>query len=147
MAKCSSIKKYGVENPTQNIEIQKKIMKNNWQTLTMYHWKTNEELLVRASFEWAVVNYLNENQIDFQWQIPFYLKINNKIKLYICDLYLLEKNLYVEIKGCFKSDMNKIKWETFHKTYTNSEIWFGPDVEKFIGKSRYYFLKNIKRNF
>lgn len=143
--KISSIKKYGVEYPTQNIEIQKKIIRNSWKTLILYHWKTNEELLVRASFEWAVVSYLNDNKIDFKWQIPFYLDINNKNTLYVCDLYLPSIDKFIEIKGIFKSEINKLKWETFHKRYKNSEIWFEKDIENFIGKTRYIFSKEYKK--
>lgn len=145
--KQDSLKKYGFENPTQNFEVQRKIIISNWQTMILKHWKTNEDLLVRASFEWAVVKYLNKHKIDFKWQIPFYLNINNKNVLYICDLYLPERDLYVEIKGCFKSEMNRIKWEEFHKLYKNSEIWFSKDVEKFVEEKRYKFYKIYRKEY
>ena len=43
-------------------------------------------------------------------------------KVYICDCYLPERDLYIEIKGYFRKDA-KEKWDWFHKEYPNSELW------------------------
>ena len=43
--------------------------------------------------------------------------------------------------------MNRLKWEEFHKKFTNSEIWFSKDIEKFIGKTRYKFYKEYRKEY
>jgi len=41
---------------------------------------------------------------------------------YYVDLYLPEKNIFIEIKG-YMREKNKVKWEWFHQEYPNSELW------------------------
>ena len=50
-------------------------------------------------------------------------------KVYFCDLRLVKQNLYVEIKGQFYKDALE-KWNWFHETYPNSELWNEPKLKK-----------------
>jgi len=43
-------------------------------------------------------------------------------RTYRLDLYLIDEDKYVEIKGYFRKDAQE-KWDWFHKTHTNSELW------------------------
>lgn len=145
--KETSRKHYGKDFAIQNLEVFKKIEKSCWTSHTVYHWKTNQPINVRGSFQWAVVDKLNKERIDFQWQIPFNIEINNKERIYFCDLYLIKQNKYIEIKGVFKSQINKLKWQIFHKTHENSELWKEKQVCKFVGESKYKFYKRYKNEF
>jgi hypothetical protein len=120
-AKKQCYKKHGVENPFQIPIIVKQISKKVNNACIIKHWKTNEELICQGSWERKVVDSLNKKQIDFIWQIPF--KLSNG-KTYYCDLFLIEENKYVEIKGYERPDF-KEKWSLFCKEYSflNKEIW------------------------
>lgn len=90
------------------------------------HWKTNEEIICVASYEIATVKYLNENKIEFEWQskkfqTPFLTK-TKKFKTYRPDLYLINEDKWIEIKGYFRDD-DKEKWDWFHEKHPNSELW------------------------
>jgi len=76
-------------------------------------------VICTASYEKKVVEWLNKNEIDFDWQIEFDMPDGRK---YFCDLYLKKENKYVEIKGYFWKDA-KEKWYWFHENYSNSELW------------------------
>lgn len=97
----------------------KRSMSNN-KTYTIKHWKTNKELICVASYEKKVVEYLNANKINFRWQ-PKTFRMPNK-KTYRPDIYLFSTKKWIEIKGYFRHD-SKLKWNWFHKTHTNSELW------------------------
>ncbi len=135
------LKKYGVDHPNKVDEIFKRGQRSRWDTCILFHWKTNQNLVCRGSYEFAVVNKLNEHNIDFDWQVRIELP-NNVI--YFCDLYLKKQNKFVELKGTFWTKQNKDKWNTFHKLYSNSEIWFLKEVKDFTGKSSYGLRKDFK---
>lgn len=118
--KKTCILKYGVEHPSQNREVLLKMKRGARKTYKKIHWETGEELLCCGGYECKVVDYLNAQKIKFNWQIPF--KLEN-IGTYYCDLYLISKDTYVEIKGWWRQKISKDKWELFHKKYPNSELW------------------------
>ena len=119
-SKLTCLKKYGVENPSQVKKIQDKVAKSMNSSSTLNHWKTNEEIFCVGKYEYYVVQYLNNNKIDFIWKPLDYVCSNGRH--YFVDMYLPEKNIYVEIKGRFFSDA-KLKWDEFTKSYPNSELW------------------------
>jgi hypothetical protein len=112
--------RYGTLHPSQNRDIALKIAKSANKTQIKFHWKTNEELVCQGSYEVKVVEFLNINQIDFQWQSKIFTLPSGKT--YRPDLYLVQQDLWVEIKGYFRDDA-KAKWEEFSKLYKNSELW------------------------
>jgi hypothetical protein len=93
---------------------------------TVTHWKTGQDVICTASYEFIVVNWLNENKIDFLWQIPFKMPDSH---VYYVDLLITSgefAGMYVEIKGTFarkNGDTSRKKWEWFHNEYSNSELW------------------------
>jgi len=100
--------------------------KNTNNSAILRHWKTDEELICQASYEKAVVEYLNANKINFRWQsktfkTPF-LKLNGEKRTYRPDLYLFSTKKWIEIKGYFRKDAQE-KWDWFRKEHPNSELW------------------------
>lgn len=137
--KNTVLKKYGVENVSQNKEIHKKQCVSMNDSFRLKHWKTGKDVVCRGSFEKLVVEYLNKNKIDFKWQIIFPMPDNRK---YIIDLFLKDENKYVEIKGHFWGD-SKQKWNWFHEEYPNSELWNMKKLQKMnILPKSYYYHKN-----
>ena len=111
--------------------------KNAKKSIVVNHWKTGENLVCVGSYELAFVIWLNENQIDFDWQIPFktdVLTSKGKKSTYYVDAYIKTgelANTYIEIKGTFNrknGQIGKLKWEWFHENYPNSQIWFRSDL-------------------
>lgn len=90
------------------------------------HWQTGEDLVCVASFEAAVVNWLNINKIPFEWQKHTFTTpiktLSGKYSTYTPDLYLPDKNLWVEIKGWMRKDADD-KWSWFSSRFPNSELW------------------------
>lgn len=84
------------------------------------HWKTKEEVYATGGWEASVLLYLNTEKIDFKWQIPF----NLTDSVYVCDLYLIDSDMYVEIKGQWFPHSIKKK-EEFNHLYPNLnyEVW------------------------
>lgn len=143
-SKNTCMNKYGVDSPQKDKSIFLKTTLARWKYITLKHWKTKKDLVCISSYEYAVVKFLNDNKIDFEWQIKFI--INNDFVYYI-DLYMPTTNKFIEIKGFFFSERNKMKWETFHKLYKNSEIWFINEVKKFVNKTEYRIKKEFKLEY
>lgn len=90
------------------------------KSYTLSHWKTGEELICTASYEKAVVEYLNVNQINFKWQPRSFTMPSGR--KYYPDMYLLSTKKWIEIKGYFWGDARK-KWDWFQTIKPNSELW------------------------
>lgn len=119
-AKEKCIERYGFDNPTKNRDIALKAARNSNKSFLMYHWKSNDELVCIGSYEKIVVEYLNKNKIDFDWQPKVFVMPNGKT--YRPDLYLKNKDTWIEIKGYFRNGAME-KWCWFHSQYPNSELW------------------------
>jgi hypothetical protein len=119
-AKKTCIEKFGVPNPTQNREIAIKASKSSNRFSIKFHWKTNEELVCIASWEPKVIDYLNQNKINYEWQSKVFKMPNGKT--YRPDLHLTDQNIWIEIKGYFRKDA-KQKWDWFQSYMPNSELW------------------------
>jgi hypothetical protein len=119
-AKKTMLKKYGAEHHMHNKEIALKVAKSQNHSIMKNHWKTSEELICVGSYESKVIDYLNSNKIDFEWQ-PKIFQLTGTT--YRPDLYLSDTDLWIEIKGYSRPDFI-IKWNEFHQTICpNSEIW------------------------
>jgi hypothetical protein len=116
----TTIKRYGVKNVQQVPEISLKSSITAKKITKIKHWKSGEELACQGSYEVAVVNHLNENKIDFLWQ-PKSFKMPDGYT-YRPDAYLIDQDLWIEIKGR-KYEASMVKWQWFHETYPNSELW------------------------
>ncbi len=118
--RATCIKKYGVDNPSKQIDIILKIAKRvNLSTLKT-HWKTGRKIVCVGSYEAKTVDYLNSNRVDYEWQPKVFNLSKNKT--YLPDLYLVKENLWVEIKGYFRKDAQE-KWEEFRTIQINSQLW------------------------
>ena len=116
----TNLKKYGVDHPSKTLEVAQKSSRGQAKITIKNHWKTGEELVCQASWEPKVVEYLNANRIDFEWQSKiFTLPIG---KTYRPDLYLKDSNIWVEIKGFFRKDA-KEKWDWFKSEHPTAELW------------------------
>jgi hypothetical protein len=113
------LRKYNVKHPSQDNEIALKIARKTKHASLKRHWKTKKLLVCQASWEAAVVDYLNKNKIDFDWQLTFRMPDGSSYRI---DLYLTREDIYVEIKGYMREVALK-KWKWFHKTFPNSELW------------------------
>jgi hypothetical protein len=85
------------------------------------HWQTSEDLVCVGSWEKRTVDFLNRNKTQYKWQ-PQTFQIEELQTTYRPDLYLIEEDKWVEIKGRFYEDA-KQKWDWFHREYPNSELW------------------------
>lgn len=120
--KKTCIERFGTENPLQNHDIFKKVQRSRKISKILLHWKTCEELVCTASYEVAVVNWANEHQIDFDWQIAHKMPDG---KTYFVDLLIKTgefANTWIEIKG-YMTEGSRKKWEWFHNLFSNSQLW------------------------
>jgi hypothetical protein len=129
-AKQTMIENYGVDNPQKSAEIRNRTTKSRHNTTTYKHWKTGEEIVCTASYECSVARWLNENKIDYEWQVPIKIPLdapeNIRGRTDFIDLHILDgihKDKYVEIKGSWLRETQTLKWNWFHDAYTNSELW------------------------
>ncbi len=118
--KATMIKRYGFDHPSKVPSIALKIAKKINNSSIKYHWETNEELVCQGSYEAKTVDYLNNNKIKYKWQCETFILPNNST--YRPDLYLIDDDMWIEIKGYLRPDA-KIKWELFTKIKPNSEMW------------------------
>ena len=66
-------------------------------------------------------NYLNLNKINFKWQHETFTLANGNT--YRPDCYLIDSNIWIEIKGYMRPDALE-KWTEFHEIrMKNSELW------------------------
>ena len=114
-------KKYGVDSINQVAEIALKQARSLKNSYLERHWKTEEELVCTGTWEQKVVRYLNKNQVEYSWQ-PEVFKLSTG-RTYRPDLYLIDQDLWIEIKGFFLG-MAEEKWNEFHSIIKpNSELW------------------------
>lgn len=116
----TNMKRHGVKYPTQNRNIALKVARKSNNSYIELHWKTGEELVCQARWELKVVQWLNDNKIDFLWQPKTFEMPNGNT--YRPDAYLVDDDLWIEVKG-YMRPKSKPKWEWFHKEYPNSELW------------------------
>ncbi len=118
--KVTTLKNYGVDNPAKNIELALKQAKNSNICIVKKHWKTDEELICQGSYESKTVDFLNSNKIEFLWQPQVFVLPSGKT--YRPDMYLVDTDSWVEIKGYFRKDAQE-KWNQFQSMMPNSELW------------------------
>jgi len=77
------LKKYGVKHCMHNREIALKVAKAARNSVVKNHWVDNRELVCTASYESKVVDFLNKNKIEYNWQSHiFKLIIKGKERTY-----------------------------------------------------------------
>lgn len=112
--------KYKVDSPSKNRDVFLKMVRSSHLTTAKFHWKTGEELSCKASYECGAVDYLNANRIDFKWQPEMFIMPDGRG--YIPDLYLVDRDVWVEIKGWMRP-VGKEKWDWFKLEHPTAELW------------------------
>jgi hypothetical protein len=128
----TNLERYGVEHLSQDPSYALTHAKKLQNTTLKIHWKTGEELICQAGYEPKVVDYLNSKKIDFLWQpqtftTPLFTK-SGTAKTYRPDLFLIEPNTWVEIKGYMRPH-SQIKWDWFLTQFPNAELWNEPKLK------------------
>jgi len=118
--KATCIKRYGVDHPNKNKEIAMRGAKANNKATIKQHWETGEEIVCIASYESKTVDYLNLNKIKYLWQPRIFVLDNGRT--YRPDLYLINEDKWIEIKGFFRKDALE-KWTKFQTMVYRSELW------------------------
>jgi hypothetical protein len=119
-SKNTCLERYGVEYPMQDLVIGLRSSKGANNRYTKYHWKTGDKLICQGSYERDVVDYLNQEQINYKWQPrSFKTPLNS---FYRPDFYDEDRDVWVEIKGWMREDA-KVKWLWFKTLYPNAELW------------------------
>ena len=127
--KKTMLKKYGVDNPTKNRDIALKAAQKVNHPELHYHWLTSEEVWTQGSYEASTIYDLNNRRINYLWQPKTFTLSNGKT--YRPDLYLIDEDKWIEIKGYFRKDALE-KWTEFHeKICPNSELWDGSKLKEF----------------
>lgn len=134
--------RYGGNSPICSHEVARRARRSVKNLVILKHWKTGEDVECTGSFEYAVIDKLNQLRLDYRWQIPIRLSDST----YYCDLYVVPWDLYIEIKGFF-FPRAKAKWEEFTKTHPNAELWERGKVVEFTGRSIYLNSKAFKAVF
>ena len=119
--------RFGVDHHMQDTDQFLKYQESVRLRYIEKNWKTGEELSCIGTWEQKVVQWLNSQQINFRWQSQTFRLPTGKT--YRPDLYLTDRDIWVEIKGLWR-DESKAKWEWFHATFPNSELW---DEERLHG--------------
>lgn len=118
--KQTMLDRYGMANASQIPEFALKQAKSVNNTVIKLHWKTNEELICQGSYETKVIDYLNNNQLDFLWQPQTFVMPSGKT--YRPDLFLVNENKWIEIKGYMRKDAQE-KWDWFKSQFPCAELW------------------------
>ena len=79
----------------------------------IYESKFAGRVSLDSTWELAYAKYLDKNKI--QWKrnlIKFPYRYKKKLCYYIPDFFLIEENVYIEVKG-FETDRDEAKWKDF----------------------------------
>src|SRR5262249_34937096 len=124
------MRRYGVANVQQVSCIRDRSAKTRRNAVVKKHWKTGDDIVCVGSYERAVVDWLNDNHVDFRWQVPVLIEAPAPDCLigrtYFVDLYVVDGvhgDTFVEIKGGWPRDLQRMKWDWFHSTHENSQLW------------------------
>lgn len=73
-------------------------------------------ITVDGTWEYELAVYLDENQINWKRNKERFLYINehNKQSFYTPDFYLVDQDLYIEVKG-YETEKDRCKWKCFTK--------------------------------
>lgn len=121
-AEQTNMNKRGVKNPMQDPEVFARAQRNRSKVTIMTHWRTGVDLTCRASYEVAVIEWLNKYQYDFEWQIPFTMPDGRR---YFVDVHVLSgpfADTWIEIKG-YLDPLSREKCDWFRLEHSNFVVW------------------------
>lgn len=99
--------------------------KNNYK---WYFIKEGKKIKCRSGYEVIYANYLIKNNINFDYE-PKCFKLGEG-KRYTPDFYLIDKNIYIEIKGNFKNGENSHQKDNINifKNEHKHKVLFWKDI-------------------
>lgn len=115
----TNLKRYG-GHPMTTRDIQDKVSSKTNIRYTIKHWKTSEILTCVSTYEVTACRFLNLQKINFEWQ-PGPFRVLQSSASYRPDVYLIDSNEYIEIKGYWRED-SLLKYEDFAKT-NKIQVW------------------------
>ena len=134
--KNTLMKLYGVDNAQKSPIVRRKTDSTRRNKEVIPHWRTGEDIVAVGSYESAVVKWLNRTKTDFRWQIPFTIDSSGGAlegRVYFIDLQILSgdfANKYIEIKGAWIRDTQKMKWNWFKSMHNdNALLWMLNDLK------------------
>jgi ribosomal protein L24E len=84
--------------------------------------KDNIRIWVRSTWELKYAEYLDNSNINWQYESKFFpMVIDGKEVTYTPDFYLIDEDVYIEVKGYWRDD-SKLKYDTFIEQYHNLNI-------------------------
>jgi hypothetical protein len=121
-AEITNMQRLGVRNPMQDPRTFSRAQRSRKRSQIIKHWRTGEDLVCTASYEIAVVGWMNKNAYDFEWQVPFTMPDGHR---YFIDMHVLSGpfvDTWVEIKGYYDERAKKqCTW--FRSEHTNFQLW------------------------
>jgi hypothetical protein len=121
--KSTWLGKYGVDNPFKSDAVQAKAVTGRRKVHRLVHWETGQELVCVGSYEYAFVNWCNATHVSFNWQINHRMPSGRRYRI---DAFIKtgdHANTWIEIKGYFRDADAREKWDWFHTTHANSQLW------------------------
>jgi hypothetical protein len=126
----TTIKNYGVENPSQCPEIFEKAQKSGKKIK-----KHNCGINYRGTYEKHFLDMCFEKNINVEKGLTIKYEFENKNKFYHSDFYLKEKNLIIEIKSDYYfnkfKNMNLMKKKFTIKSGFNYILILNKDYDEF----------------
>lgn len=110
--------------------VNSKVEDETWHSSIgkVHHYECNGYSM-HGTWELALANYLNSKNI--KWERPkdkFKYYFNEAWHWYHPDIYLIDYDIYIEVKGCI-TEKDIAKWEQFPKD-KKLDIYFGDDFSK-----------------
>ena len=96
---------------------------------------------VDGRWEYVVAEYLDSLNINWKRntiRFEYFNEIKNKISTYCPDFYLIDLDVYIEVKG-YKTDLDECKWKQFKYKL---EIWDKSKMKELNLLSRVNEIKN-----
>ena len=146
-----SIKMRGENNPSKKDEVKqaisitarnhykygvRKLSNNN--TANGYY-REDLQCYMRSNWEANFARILNFYNIEFQYEKPISIILNNNDSIYFVDFYLPYYDMYIEIKG---TPYSKEKYLAFVDQYNYKNILIDKSLYKEIIKLFSYSIKN-----
>ena len=92
-------------------------MKNNARgTLIKFREPNGKSITLRSTYELRVASWLNKKLYNWLYE-PNAFYLEELDKTYTPDFYLIDLNIWIEVKGFWQSEESKLKWESFRKDH------------------------------
>lgn len=129
-------KHHTIEQREYMSKVTKRRHENGWDNKCgrapkiKYHSDIAGDVTLDGSWELSVAKYLDERGIEWRRNKRRfkYVNLHNKESYYKPDFYLVNENIYIEVKG-YETDLDRCKWKQFPKNET-LKVWKKDDLLK-----------------